>query len=106
MSQNMAQPYREMYPRLIYKGKHSIPHHGCWEDTIRASTTLDNRRIEDIFWEASELNALSFTKKEADLPNAVHDKMWNISFFNNSSNDIDIVLYALESYHSGWVEIK
>lgn len=111
MSQNKEiHLYKEIYPKLVYKGFHTVPKNGSWEDIISTddpnSEYFEFPRIIDIFWEASELDALSFSKKGPNPSTSKYDTLWEIAFHNNSNKNIDIKIYTLESIATGIIEVE
>ncbi|PGS74163.1 hypothetical protein COC69_23370 [Bacillus cereus] len=95
--------YRETFPSLIDKGKHTIPSNGNFEYTIESAESLQNSRIVDIFWEASEINAISISEK--DNESIPYDSV-KICFYNNSNSTIDIRLYTIEEFETGIIEVE
>lgn len=97
--------YRETFPSLIDKGIHTIPCNGNFEFTIESAESLQNSRIVDIFWEASEINAISISEKDNDIEPVSYDSV-KICFYNNSNSAIDIRLYTIEEFETGIIEVE
>ncbi|WP_063563836.1 hypothetical protein [Paenibacillus sp. O199] len=105
--------YWKKHLELNKKIMTTIPKNGQIKHKVTADNRNNNRvRIRDIFWECEKIAPVGIVEKSPvfyeggpnpDLPLTLE---WNVTLFNNSKENIDVTIYALEEEDIGLVQTE
>lgn len=100
--------YWQKHFNLVRKYITTIPAN----DFVKLKVTAQNRtnrrnRIKQIFWECDLQTAINMVEKSPVIRDSFpYSNEWNVTFYNNSSSNVDIKLYAFEEDDIGLVDTE